>query len=257
MSEHTFTLTIGDRVLVNHRDTDGSPTRTRGDYLGQQFVGVADAQWAAVELDNGQTGGGENGEYLVPPTDLEPLRLQVGQQVSVECPGGPFYTRIAQNLGLHSYRVEGRDGRVPREDISLASFIVGDEPVAPPMPPMDISVEDAAAERSGDLNDGARLPSSLPNDSDLRKQYPLASVLFGQFPAATVALAHHSWKGNNKHNPGQPLQDARNKSTDDAECIMRHQLEGDYEGVAWRAMRQLQKHLEAEGAPVAPLATFD
>ncbi|ACE75777.1 P37 [Xanthomonas phage phiL7] len=106
------------------------------------------------------------------------------------------------------------------------------------------------------LNDGARLPSSLPNDSATRKEYPLAEVLFGQFPAACVAVAHHSYKGNQKHNPGKPLQDNRSLSNDDASCIMRHLMEGDYEGVAWRALRLLQKKLESEGAPVAPLATF-
>lgn len=105
------------------------------------------------------------------------------------------------------------------------------------------------------LNDGARFPSTLPNDSAERKQYPMAEVLFGQFPAAIAAVVHHSWKGNNKHNPGLPLQDNRSKSVDDENCILRHLAEGDYEGVAWRALRLLQRKLEAEGAPVAPLAT--
>lgn len=106
------------------------------------------------------------------------------------------------------------------------------------------------------LNDGARLPSTLPNGSKERKEYPLADVLFGQFPAAMVAIARHSYKGNDKHNPGEPLQDNRALSKDDANCIMRHLLEGDYEAVAWRAVRLLQKKLEQEGAPVAPLAMF-
>lgn len=105
------------------------------------------------------------------------------------------------------------------------------------------------------LNDGARLPSTLPNDSEARKQYPMAEVLFGQFPAAVAAVVHHSWKGNNKHNPGLPLQDNRSKSMDDENCILRHLAEGDYEGVAWRALRLLQRKLESEGAPIAPLAT--
>ena len=105
------------------------------------------------------------------------------------------------------------------------------------------------------LNDGARFPSTLPNDSEARKQYPIHDVLFGQFPAAVVAVAHHSWKGNNKHNPGLPLQDNRSKSMDDADCLLRHLAEGDYEAVAWRGLRLLQRKLEAEGAPIAPLAT--
>lgn len=105
------------------------------------------------------------------------------------------------------------------------------------------------------LNDGARLPSNLPNGSAERKEYPLYSALFGQFPAACVAVAHHSFKGNQKHNPGKELQDNRSLSLDDADCILRHLMEGDYEGVAWRAMRLLQRKLEGEGASVAPLAT--
>lgn len=105
------------------------------------------------------------------------------------------------------------------------------------------------------LNDGARFLTTLPNDSEARKQYPIHDVLFGQFPAAVIAVAHHSWKGNNKHNPGLPLQDNRSKSMDDADCILRHLAEGDYEAVAWRGLRLLQRKLEAEGAPIAPLAT--
>jgi hypothetical protein len=112
-------------------------------------------------------------------------------------------------------------------------------------------------ERAPHLNEGARIPSTLPDDSAKRKQYPVASVMFGQFPAAIMAVAHHSWKGNNKHNPGKPLQDNRSLSNDDEDCILRHLAEGDYEGVAWRSLRLLQKKLEAEGAPVAPLATFN
>lgn len=116
-------------------------------------------------------------------------------------------------------------------------------------------VAPTAASTAPQLNDGARLPSTLPNDSEARKQYPIHDVLFGQFPAAVVAVAHHSWKGNNKHNPGLPLQDNRSKSMDDADCLLRHLAEGDYEAVAWRGLRLLQRKLEAEGAPIAPLAT--
>lgn len=107
------------------------------------------------------------------------------------------------------------------------------------------------------LNDGARFPSPLPNDSAARKEYPLFDVLFGQFPAAVTALAHHSYNGNQKHNPGQPIQHARNKSTDHQNCILRHLMEGDYEAVVWRSMALLQEKLEEEGAPVAPRATFE
>lgn len=101
-----------------------------------------------------------------------------------------------------------------------------------------------------------RIPSPLPLDSAERKTYPLYRGLMAYFPAALAAVAHHSWKGNEKHNPGLPMQHARGKSTDHEDCIMRHLMEGDYEGVAWRALALLQEKLEAEGAPIAPGATF-
>ena len=59
---------------------------------------------------------------------------------------------------------------------------------------------------------------------------------------------------NEKHNPGQPLQHDRAKSADEADALMRHLMEGDLVGSAWRAMALLQKHLEANGAPIAPAA---
>lgn len=102
----------------------------------------------------------------------------------------------------------------------------------------------------------ARIPSPLPVDSTTRKTYPLYSGLMAYFPAALAAVAHHSFVSNEKHNPGLPLQHSRDNSTDHADCILRHQMEGDFEGVAWRALAQLQEQLEKEGAPVAPAATF-
>jgi len=111
--------------------------------------------------------------------------------------------------------------------------------------------------------------SFLPSDSAARKTVPLASGLFDYFPAALAAVAHLSWAGNEKHNPGEPLHDARDKSTDDADCLLRHLVERGKTDeivakdgriirvrhsacVAWRALRILQKELEAAGAPIAP-----
>lgn len=102
-----------------------------------------------------------------------------------------------------------------------------------------------------------RIPSPLPEDSNERKTYPLYSGLLKYFPAALAAVAHHSYRGNQKHNPGLPMQHARDKSGDHEDALMRHLMEGDYEGVAWRALALLQEKLEAEGAPVAPAATFN
>ena len=85
----------------------------------------------------------------------------------------------------------------------------------------------------------------LPTDSDERKTYPLYSGLFAYFPAALAAIAHHSYVNNEKHNPGEPLYWNRAKSADEADALLRHLMEGDYVGTAWRALALLQKHLEA------------
>lgn len=97
-----------------------------------------------------------------------------------------------------------------------------------------------------------RIKSTLPEDSAARKTYPLLSGLLDYFPAALAAVAHHSYNGNEKHNPGQPLHHARGKSTDHLDALLRHVMERDLEGAAWRALAALQEQLEAEGAPLAP-----
>ena len=92
----------------------------------------------------------------------------------------------------------------------------------------------------------------FPDDSDARKTYPVYSGLLAYFPAALAAIAHHSYVNNEKHNPGEPLHWNRAKSSDEADALLRHLMEGDYVGMAWRALALLQKHLEDEGAPLAP-----
>lgn len=94
----------------------------------------------------------------------------------------------------------------------------------------------------------------FPDDSTERKTFPVFSGLLQYFPAALAKVAHHSYKGNEKHNPGQPLHHDRAKSDDEPDALVRHLMEGDYVGCAWRALSLLQKHCEANGAPVAPAA---
>jgi len=94
----------------------------------------------------------------------------------------------------------------------------------------------------------------FPEDSAERKMYPAHAVIAGYFPAALAAVAHHSYLGNEKHNPGESLHWARGKSDDHLDAAMRHLIEGDLVGAAWRVLAALQLQREAEGAPVAPLA---
>ena len=100
--------------------------------------------------------------------------------------------------------------------------------------------------------------SVLPTDSAARKQIPLYSGLMKYFPRALAAVAHVSYVGNEKHNPGQPLHWARGKSTDQEDCIMRHLMDHmcdpiDHEDgthhaakLAWRALALLELTLEDE-----------
>jgi hypothetical protein len=103
--------------------------------------------------------------------------------------------------------------------------------------------------------------SPLPTDPLERKFFPLATGLLDYFPAALVAVAELSKVGNAQHNPGEPLHWARGKSTDQADCLMRHLLDrGTIDSdnvrhstkVAWRALALLQLELEETcGAPKA------
>lgn len=94
----------------------------------------------------------------------------------------------------------------------------------------------------------------LPADSEARKRVPMATGLLDYFPDALAAVAQVSWHGNEKHNPGQPVHWSRGKSTDHADCIMRHLIErGGFDGpirhsaaLAWRALALLQEELERE-----------
>lgn len=94
----------------------------------------------------------------------------------------------------------------------------------------------------------------FPEDSAARKTYPMHAVIAGYFPAALAKVANHSHHGNEKHNPGEELHWARGKSDDHLDAAMRHLIEGDLAGAAWRVLAALQLECEANGAPVAPRA---
>lgn len=105
---------------------------------------------------------------------------------------------------------------------------------------------------------------TLPTGSQERKDIPMVRGLLDYFPAALAEVARLSCEGNRKHNPdwdraGQ-LGWSRDKSTDHADCILRHLVERgemDTDGflhdvkVAWRALAQLQVELEKRGAKKA------
>lgn len=93
----------------------------------------------------------------------------------------------------------------------------------------------------------------LPTDAKTRKDAPIARGVLDYFPNALAAVAELSRIGNEQHNPGQPMHWAKEKSTDHADCIIRHLIDRgtvDTDGVrhaakvAWRALALLQIELE-------------
>jgi len=98
-----------------------------------------------------------------------------------------------------------------------------------------------------------------------RKNKPLFSGVLMYFPDALLAIAEHSNKGSSKHNPGQPLHWAKEKSTDHADCAARHLIGigpkwnsiDDETGslhataLAWRALALLQTVIERTKNPPA------
>lgn len=100
--------------------------------------------------------------------------------------------------------------------------------------------------------------NNLSNED--RKACAMARGLFAYFPDALAMVARHSVRSNEKHNPGQPVHWAREKSTDHEDCIGRHSLavavdplskdDGQYHIVcrAWRALAALQVWIEEQRA---------
>jgi hypothetical protein len=92
-------------------------------------------------------------------------------------------------------------------------------------------------------------------ESEQRKRTPVYSGVMQYFPDALQSIARVSWKGNEKHNPGQPLHWSRGKSNDHADCVARHMLTPDeidpesgethLAHAAWRLLALLQLQQEA------------
>lgn len=108
-----------------------------------------------------------------------------------------------------------------------------------------------------EANPGAWLASLTKEE---RKECAVERGLFAYFPDALALVARHSVRANEKHNPGEPVHWAREKSKDQGDCIARHSLavavdpdaqeDGQYEIVsrAWRALADLQLWVEKKHA---------
>lgn len=93
------------------------------------------------------------------------------------------------------------------------------------------------------------------NSKQWRKERPLYSGVLRYFPKALLEVAHVSFIGNEQHNPGEPLHWAREKSTDQLDCVARHitdhgdnaiDTDGGYHlaKAAWRSLAELELYLE-------------
>jgi hypothetical protein len=98
-------------------------------------------------------------------------------------------------------------------------------------------------------------PKNPIDERTWRKQRPLYSGVLMYFPDALLEVAYCSFKGNEQHNPGEPLHWAKEKSTDEPDAMLRHSLDAgklDTDGVrhsakvAWRALANLQREIERE-----------
>jgi hypothetical protein len=118
-----------------------------------------------------------------------------------------------------------------------------------------------------------RRKTTLPVDSNARKDIPMLRGCLRYFPAALAGVANTSKLGNDKHNPGEEMHHARGKSMDQGDCILRHLMDvedlmaararGDSDvteeailievnQLAWRALAFSQEIHEKLGAPLAP-----
>jgi len=86
-----------------------------------------------------------------------------------------------------------------------------------------------------------------------RKEYPVYTGLIKYFPKALMEVANCSFKGQEQHNPNEPLAWDRSKSSDELDALSRHLIQAgtiDDDGVrhsakvAWRALANLEKELE-------------
>jgi hypothetical protein len=94
-----------------------------------------------------------------------------------------------------------------------------------------------------------------PTDPKARKNAPIARGVLYYFPDAMFEIAELSKIGNDQHNPGQEMHWAKDKSSDHADCIVRHLIDAgtrDTDGVrhatkvAWRSLALLQTEIDKE-----------
>lgn len=127
--------------------------------------------------------------------------------------------------------------------------------VMPPTDPVLLRLLKEKAEKYNKATEQEKIKKLENMSSEDRKNRPIARGVLDYFPDALAEVAYVSKVGNDQHNPGQPLHWAKEKSTDHADCILRHLIDRgkfDKDGmrhsakVAWRALALLQTEIENE-----------
>lgn len=118
---------------------------------------------------------------------------------------------------------------------------------------------------SADVRTRPDPPIFMSTDSATRKRMPVASGCLAYFPDALLLVSFISKVGNDKHNPGEPLHWAKEKSSDEPDAETRHMLDhlrglppdpgleelgelGHLASKAWRALAHLQRACDAARA---------
>lgn len=108
----------------------------------------------------------------------------------------------------------------------------------------------------------------IPQEDQARKDAPMYRGLLGYFPGALFEVARHSLVSDRKHNPGaiDGPHWARGKSSDHADCIVRHLIDQESEdpdeklyhltSIAWRGLALLQEELERRGSAPGASSVF-
>ena len=100
-----------------------------------------------------------------------------------------------------------------------------------------------------------RYGTAQPDKHAQRKATPIYRGVIKYFPLAIAEVAKCSQLANEQHNPGTEMHWDRSKSGDELDALARHLMDAgtmDDDGirhstkVAWRALANLQKELEAE-----------
>lgn len=113
------------------------------------------------------------------------------------------------------------------------------KPVRTPPPPAPAATTGAAAP----------LPVLMPTNAAERKRIPLYSGLMAYFPDALLCVARVSHIGNEQHHPGTPLHWDKSKSADEPDALLRHMAGQEWDIVAWRALANLQRKIDAGWRP--------